>query len=774
MRKLAIAVLLLSGCAFAQNARFDAEAINASGRPIPNVIVTVCTATATGIPCSPAVSTFTDVTGGTACGAGTQVTLPGSSTCQATGSSTGNYGFWVTPGTNYRYSLSGPGITGVLYDLTEGLAPGGSGSFTNVVISGTLGVTGNATVTGNLIVGGKSPWVDPTAPPYNCKFDDVTDDTACLQAAITATPHGGELRLPAGKSALITCASPVNNACLNVPYPMKFGGTGMNTDQFGSVLKIPITVPITVDAMRLLGDANGSDGYYLHDFAFQCDGGAGVCARSVVNIDVTSFPIARLTIARVAMGYGQWGSCGLRITNPTPLLNGFFVSDIGPGNIIKNGVCGQNIGDSVRFWNNDVPYSTGSPTCTPGFDLSYVTGAQQTTISGNNVTQTKCGALHLGSAARSTYVFDNFFEGGVSGTDTGSNGALVDLDCTTTQHCQHVDLHDNIIQPVTTNIDGIRYNFADSTNVHDNTITRGGGTGVDHRVTANATATHIGWNRYEPTGDVLVNILADAGTTTQYEFYGFQSVNGFTLGNRLYVPDGVQSAPAYAFTAEGNTGFYRASAAILGVSVTNTDVAIYQTNKTQLGNAFGYCWASTAGASAGGNDTCLSRSAAGVVSADTTAIGNGLGTFKANGIAGTTTNNNATAGNVGELITSVIATGSSVSLATGVTSNVTSVSLTAGDWDCSGAVDFTFGATTSYTNLIGSISTTTGTIGGQDSKFDFETSAIVPTGTNDATFALPIVRELLSATTTVFLVAQGTFTLSTLKAYGTIRCRRVR
>jgi hypothetical protein len=144
------------------------------------------------------------------------------------------------------------------------------------------------------------------------------------------------------------------------------------------------------------------------------------------------------------------------------------------------------------------------------------------------------------------------------------------------------------------------------------------------------------------------------------------------------------------------------------------------------------------------------------------------------GIVGTTTNNSANAGSVGEVISSTIATGSSVSLSTGATSNITSISLTAGDWDCTGAVDFTFGATTSYTNLVGSISTTTGTLGAQDSKFDFETPAAVPTAGADATFALPVVRELLSGTTTVFLVAQGTFTVSTLKAYGTIRCRGVR
>lgn len=149
-------------------------------------------------------------------------------------------------------------------------------------------------------------------------------------------------------------------------------------------------------------------------------------------------------------------------------------------------------------------------------------------------------------------------------------------------------------------------------------------------------------------------------------------------------------------------------------------------------------------------------------------------TYPLNSLAATATNDNATTGSLGEYVTATVATGSSVSLSTGTTANVTSVSLTAGDWDCRGSVDYTFGATTSYTNLVGGISTTSATLGGQDTKFDFETPAAVPTATADATWTVPTVRESLASTTTVFLVAQATFTVSTLKAYGTISCRRVR
>ncbi len=139
---------------------------------------------------------------------------------------------------------------------------------------------------------------------------------------------------------------------------------------------------------------------------------------------------------------------------------------------------------------------------------------------------------------------------------------------------------------------------------------------------------------------------------------------------------------------------------------------------------------------------------------------------------GTATNDNAPAGDVGEYIMS--ATGSSISLSTGTTANVTSISLTSGDWDVTGAVDYTFGATTSVTDLIGGVSTTSATLGAQDTFTNHPLAASVPTAAFDAAYPLPVVRISLASTTTVYLVAQGTFTISTLKAYGTIRARRMR
>lgn len=143
-------------------------------------------------------------------------------------------------------------------------------------------------------------------------------------------------------------------------------------------------------------------------------------------------------------------------------------------------------------------------------------------------------------------------------------------------------------------------------------------------------------------------------------------------------------------------------------------------------------------------------------------------------LAGTQTNDNAAVGVIGEYVSATVASASAVALTTNTTANVTSISLTAGDWDVDGAVDFKFGATTSYTNLVGGSSIVSATRGAQDTAVDFETPAAVPTAGADMVFPIPTTRISIAATTTVFLIAQGTFTVSTLSAYGTIRARRVR
>lgn len=149
-------------------------------------------------------------------------------------------------------------------------------------------------------------------------------------------------------------------------------------------------------------------------------------------------------------------------------------------------------------------------------------------------------------------------------------------------------------------------------------------------------------------------------------------------------------------------------------------------------------------------------------------------------VLGTILADNAAAGVVGEFITATVPVGSAVALTTGVAANVTSISLTAGDWDVSGTIDHNIAATTSLTQINSGISLTTAALApqtggaglGTDPTLTLSYAAMVPgLGIVQGT---PLVRVSVSATTTVYLVAQDTFTLSTISAYGTIRARRVR
>lgn len=141
-------------------------------------------------------------------------------------------------------------------------------------------------------------------------------------------------------------------------------------------------------------------------------------------------------------------------------------------------------------------------------------------------------------------------------------------------------------------------------------------------------------------------------------------------------------------------------------------------------------------------------------------------------LPGTATNDSASAGNVGEYISSTLASGSAVTLTTATPLTVTSISLTPGDWDVWGTVSFVGnGSTTAY---VGAISSTnnglpTNPAGGAYWQLNLASGA-----TLNQTSPVGMTRVSLSATTTYYLVAASNFTGSANTAYGFIGARRVR
>lgn len=139
------------------------------------------------------------------------------------------------------------------------------------------------------------------------------------------------------------------------------------------------------------------------------------------------------------------------------------------------------------------------------------------------------------------------------------------------------------------------------------------------------------------------------------------------------------------------------------------------------------------------------------------------------GIIGTTTNDNAGAGKVGEFISSSVVSGSATSISNNTATNLTSISLTAGDWDVFGNITF-IGGSNNLTTGVAWISSTSATLpdsslyGGIDTGF---------TITNVSVNA-PMLRFSLSGTTTIYISGFVKFGAGSCVQCGNIFARRVR
>src|SRR5262249_49332257 len=143
-------------------------------------------------------------------------------------------------------------------------------------------------------------------------------------------------------------------------------------------------------------------------------------------------------------------------------------------------------------------------------------------------------------------------------------------------------------------------------------------------------------------------------------------------------------------------------------------------------------------------------------------------------VQGTATNDNATAGYVGEYIEGEVLVASAVSLTTATSADVTSISLTAGDWDVWGEVNTAPDGTTTQTIVGGWISTTSATFPTRPNKGAYNFVSAIPTAGTPNSIVTGMRRYSLSTTTTVYLTIYCEFAVSTNKGYGIICARRRR
>ena len=143
----------------------------------------------------------------------------------------------------------------------------------------------------------------------------------------------------------------------------------------------------------------------------------------------------------------------------------------------------------------------------------------------------------------------------------------------------------------------------------------------------------------------------------------------------------------------------------------------------------------------------------------------------------TSTNDSAAAGNVGAYVFAIVNGTGAIALTTNVPVTVTSISLPAGDWDVRATGYITGAATTivAYSNC--SISQTNNALDpnpGALFAVGYASSANIYASVTPASLVVPPLRVSLNATTTLYLVVQSGFSVSTSTAYGFISARRPR
>jgi hypothetical protein len=144
-------------------------------------------------------------------------------------------------------------------------------------------------------------------------------------------------------------------------------------------------------------------------------------------------------------------------------------------------------------------------------------------------------------------------------------------------------------------------------------------------------------------------------------------------------------------------------------------------------------------------------------------------------LPGTTTNDNASTGNIGEYVGSQILSGSAVSATSATPFNITSWTLGAGDWDCRATVQWTASSGAAVSVTSGWLNTTSATAPSGSGSTAYALHLGITYGAN-AIGAFPVgtQRFSLSTSTTVYLGAQFNFASGSVVAYGAGLCRRVR
>jgi len=135
------------------------------------------------------------------------------------------------------------------------------------------------------------------------------------------------------------------------------------------------------------------------------------------------------------------------------------------------------------------------------------------------------------------------------------------------------------------------------------------------------------------------------------------------------------------------------------------------------------------------------------------------------------TNTAATSGNIGEVITASVNYNPGTSVTSATPLNITSISVPAGEWLITGMIYIFPASSTNVALWQSSISSTSGVNDTSPGRFSQWLNMGVP-GNNILSQAMPCTKYSLSTTTTIYLVTQVNFSVSTLTAGGSLTAWR--
>jgi len=365
---IGVAASLVPPAAHAQGSRKDDIVFGPSGHPVAGATVRVCQATATGTPCAPLATIYTDAT----------LTVSATNPLQTDG--IGNYHFYAPAG-RYFLQITGTGITGTLnypdVILPPDVSSSGSGndiSAFGLTLGGNLSVAGNASVGGALTagtlapsalavsgsasIGGPRPYIDVTAAPYGAKGDGATNDTAAITAAINAacnaTGTGGatpSVIFPPGTYVLAQPQNPSTSAVLPSCGGLHLLGMGARVGsgaQFSQapnaelIVNIPGSNPNGMPAFEFDYPNNGTTIENLtiqgYNRAIGTNGASYTTLKNVA-LSVGSTGLADNTPLKITNQIWFWYKGGsIQTTNsatlPTVLLTGEATASGYPGTVI--------------------------------------------------------------------------------------------------------------------------------------------------------------------------------------------------------------------------------------------------------------------------------------------------------------------------------------------------------------------------------------------------------------------------------------------------------